>query len=234
MKRWLRPMSFEIGRDKAVHMASPSTDDLADWINGVNVQGTLRPARMSCTAPRKIGQNPDKIQPVRDKGISMKQWWAILIIIVTGVLLVILANRHLQQLLSSAFNAHAPSHSEAKNALIAVIVALLVVALIVEFIRQIGVSHSSRDVDEPLNGLESVSDVNELNDKSFVSLILVTAIIWGLKFKIKQDANIIHTIRSGLPTAENRLSNRVSAVFVGPHIDLSRLDKDGRTILDGV
>ena len=233
MQRWLRPMSFEIGQDKAVHMASPSTDELVNWINGVNIQGTLRPSTDELRCTKENWTECSEIQPVRDKGISTKQWGAILIIIVTGVLLVILANRQLQQLLSSAFDARAPGHSEAKNALIAVIMALLIVALIVEFIRQ-GLNQSlEQGVGEPFEWLEGVSVWPSLTI-SFISLILVTALIWGLKFRLKQDANFISCYFGlELPSSCKLARSRVSAVFVGPHIDLSRLDKDGRTIPEG-
>jgi hypothetical protein len=233
MKRWLRPMSFEIGRDEAVHMASPSTDDLANWINGVNIQGTLRPRTDELHCTKKNWTDCSEIQQVRDKGISINQWWAILIIIVTGVLLVILANRHLQQLLSSAFNARAPSHAEAKNALIGVIVALLMTALIVEFIRQKLNQSLEQGVGEPFEWLEGVSVWPSLTI-SFISLILVTALIWGLKFRLKEHANFIsHYFGLDLPSSCKLARSRASAIFVGPHIDLSRLDRDGRTIPEG-
>ena len=146
--------------------------------------------------------------------------------------MVILANRHLQQLLSSAFNAHAPSHAEAKNALTGVIVALLITALIVEFIGKTNQS-LEQGVGEPFKWLEGVSVWPSLTI-SFTSLILVTALIWGLKFRLKQDANFISRYFSlDLPSSCKLARSRVSAIFVGPHIDLSRLDKDGRTIPEG-
>jgi hypothetical protein len=233
MKRWLRPVAFEIGRDEAVHLASPSTDDLADWINGVNPQGTLRPSSIKPHCPKENWTECSEIQPVRHGDVGMKQWWIILIVIAAGVLLFILADRHLQQLFSSAFDIRAPSHAEAKSALVSVVVALLITALIVELIRRSLNQSLEQGIGEPFAWLEGVSVWPSLTI-SFISLVLMTALIWGLKFRLKRDANFISRYFGlDLPSNYKLGRTRISAIFIGPHIDLSRLGEDGKRIPDG-
>ena len=43
MNHWLRPQLFEIGRTEAVHLASPSVDDLKKWIKSNYLDGSALP-----------------------------------------------------------------------------------------------------------------------------------------------------------------------------------------------
>ncbi|HET7061504.1 MAG TPA: hypothetical protein VFI43_04925 [Nitrosospira sp.] len=232
MKKWLRPGIFEIGRDQAVHLASPSIDDLADWIKGVNMQGIqqIRPNKPQC--PEENWTKCDQIQPTRQGDVGTSQGGIILAVIVAGALLAILANRHLQQLFTLAFNTQAPGHSTAKSALIGAAAGLLITALIMELIRRSLNQSLDHGVGEPFEWFEGVSVWPSLTI-SFASLILMTAIICLLKFKLERDAAFISRYFGlDLPTSYSLGRNRISALFVGPHIDVSGLDKDGKRIAD--
>lgn len=228
MKRLLRPMTFEVGRTEAVHLASPSVDDLKDWVNGLNPEGTLGTNGDYLPCSIENWKDCSGIQPQWPLHLALKQPGAIFIIIIFGIALIALASRYIQRTLRTAFDAHSPEHSAVRITLAGIIVAFLVISLALELIRRSINDSLKQGVGEPFIWLEGVSVWPSLTLR-FISLILMVGLILAFTFRLKREANSISNDFGFKPPGSWVLArSRWLAAFAGPNFDLWAYDKDGK------
>ncbi len=234
MKRLLRPRTFEVGRTEAVHLASPSVDDLKDWINGLNPGGTLRTNGDYLPCSIENWKDCSGIQPQWPMHLTLKQPGTIFIIIIFGIGLVVLASRNVQQMLRTALDANSRGHSAARITLASIIVAFLVISLSLELIRRSINDSLKQGVGEPFLWLEGVSVWPSLTLR-FISLILMIVLILAFTFRLKREANSIsNDFGFKLPGSWILARSWWLAAFAGPNFDLWAYDKDGkRTRIQG-
>ena len=228
MKRVLRPMTFEVGRTHAVHLASPSVEDLEKWVNGLNPEGILRTNGDYLPCSIENWKDCSEIQPQWPSHLALKQPGAIFIIIIFGIALVALASRYIQRTLRTAFDAHSPERYAVRITLAGIIVAFLLISLTLELLRRSINDSLKQGVGEPFVWLEGVSVWPSLTLR-FISLILMVVLILAFTFRLKREANAIsNDFGFKLPGSWVLARSRWLAVFTGPNVDLWAYDKDGK------
>lgn len=246
MEKWLRPMIFEIGRTEAVHLASPSTDDLIKWITHNNPEGIInlehRPGPNNpsfCSFPDGKLAKCNKIEPQRSQLPPHPEDGLISLIIVLGMMLVALTSRYVQELFHATclkvqqrlgvFNV--PGYMAAAITLVAVFVTLLVTLLLpFELIRGKIRESLELGIGEPLLWLEGVSVWPSLTIR-FLGLLLMGLLIFVFLLKLKREADSISKdFGLGQPSTWTLKRGVLPAIVAGPNVDLLMYDKDGNRI----
>lgn len=230
MAHWLRPMTFEVGRTEAVHLASPSISDLAEWINGVNPEGTLMTSKYHGACATGNWTECENIQPFRSSRLAftLPQIGMISMIFILGTALIVLASRYVQQSLRDVRGPYSRRHIRAKSLLVGVAAIFLLTSLVLEIIRTSINESLEHGVGEPFLWLEGISVWPSLTIR-FFWILLMAALILLFAARLKQEARSISSdFRLGRPSTPVLERSKLSAMFTGPYLDFLSFDKNGK------
>ncbi|CAG9932140.1 hypothetical protein [Candidatus Nitrotoga arctica] len=264
MKKWLHPQIFEIGRTKAVHVATLTNDDLYNWyLRGINgseskiiPQDIIPPkppckpedsAEVECMKPCEIDKfavcttGIEPIWPLLRP--SFKHATEIFLMVIFGFALIAMASRYVHKMLRTAINLLIfPANAKAAifwkwGAVLLVSVVLYISMCIWNIIREMNDS-LKHGIGEPFLWLEGISVWPSLI-LSFIGLALTLLLALALWIWIRREARLISTrFKFGLPQTWKRKRRWYSAMFAGPYVDLTlfnREDKvDLKTVYSGV
>ena len=223
VEKWLHPQIFEIGRTEAVHLASPSADDLTNWIKSHYSEGSAPPAKdTTCNGNWKECEN---IEPERPPpGLSFEHPWAIFILIGVGIVFVYLASFRVQETVRTAWSGPSPA-----RATIFLVIGVVVAVSMTLAIVSIPMNHSfDQGVGEPFVWLEGVSVWPSLVVR-FAGLVTMLLLACAFYFWLRHQARqISKDFRLGRPGTKTRIRDWWPAVWTGPYLDLASFDKKGK------
>lgn len=230
MNHLLHPMTFEIGRREAVHLASPSIEDLKNWINGRNLEGTITADEDRLPCSTQNWKDCNQIQPPLRSGLVLEEPGKIFIMLISGIALAALASRYMQRTLRTAFGAHSPEQSAVRITLAGVIIAFLLISLALELIRRSINDSLKNGTGEPFIWLEGVSVWPSITLRA-ICLVLMAALIFAFIFRLKREASRISNDFGFKAHGSLKLArNRWLMVLAGPNVDLWAYDKDGKHV----
>jgi hypothetical protein len=249
MKDWLRPQIFEIGRTEAVHLASPSAEELRKWIKNdppeIGQSGTLHRALQFVERLKSLTKEEDtkcvvnlngdvdwaqckSIEPARPpRGLSSKQLLKILIMFVLGIFLVALTSgSHIRKVIRTVYRLARAEKFRLKLAAVLVLpIPVLIgsVWIMDAFWFPIGTG-------EPFVWLEGISVWPSLVLR-FVCLVTMLVLACALYFWIRhQDIQISKDFCLGQPGPQTHVQNWWSAVWTGPFLTLVTFDKENKAV----
>jgi hypothetical protein len=226
---WLRPQIFEIGRTEAVHLASPSLQNLTEWNSKYTNGDAPRAVDDPCDAPDWA--ECSNIEPERPSRLRFDQLLAIISMLLLGILSLVLASRHVQKGLRVVKDElKSPRHAKARAAKYGVRSAgafvIVLVAIIVVVYWRMGVS-LDQGIGEPFMWLEGVSVWPSLVVR-FVGLVTTLALTLACMILIRLRTNIISKRFKFRRSKKWTLGrSRWSAVSSGPHLDLTSFGPAG-------
>ncbi len=235
MKQWLYPQIFEIGRTEAVHLASPTVDDLTVWydasrLEGSNPKGTISP-KIYKPCDHNYWAECTGIEPARPLlRPSFEHAPEIFLMIALGLLLIAMASRHVHETLCAAKNALS-SLIKAKAAKFWLTgVGLLVLVVLYIFASIIGEVNVSlkQGIGEPFVWLEGTSVWPSLVLRfiGFVLTIVLALVLW---IWIWREARLISRhFNFALPQTWTLARSRWSAMLTGPYLDLTSFNKEDK------
>ncbi len=229
MKKWLRPQVFEIGRTEAVLVASPSVNDLIDWINGSNPQGISHMARVTSCAD---WAECDRIEPASVPWtLSLSQQWMEWLACILFSLWVMITSRRIQKGLLTLFylirsTGCSPIQAHPTAFWMILLGVITIVALIV--VNQVMQDTGEQGVGEPFVWLEGISVWPNLVIR-FISLITMLILTWVFIIRIQRQAlTIAEQFSLTTPSIWSLARSRFSAMWTGPYLDLTSFDTEGR------
>lgn len=229
MQKWLRPQIFEIGRTEAMWMASPSVDDLADWIKGSNPAGVSRPAHMG---PCEDWTKCDRIEPINPTGMfpPSQPWTVWFACLLLGVW-VLITSRRAQKGILTLFHWDRSAQRASRHAFLTTcwIIALVVIAIATfMFTYQALQATIEQGVGEPYVWLEGVSVWPNLVIR-FIGLVTMLVLIGVFLIRIQRQAlAITERFSLGMPSTWSLARGRFSAMSIGPYFDLISFDAEGK------
>jgi hypothetical protein len=230
VKDWLRPQIFEIGRTGAVHLASPSVDDLTKWIKSGYSDGSAPPSqRTICDDEWMACKNIEPERPPR--GLSNKHLLSIISMIFFGILSLSLVSRRVQQTVRDALTS--TSTPEALTARLWLIGAAALVLMVIGTILGINwaMDASFEQGAEPFVWLEGVSVWPSIVLR-FVGFVTIIALVVGFTIWIRRQAHhISKDFDLPMPRTWKLARSRWSAVFTGPHLNLASFGPGGSVIV---
>ena len=227
MNDWLRPHIFEIGRTEAVHLASPSSDYLAKWINSNYSNGDAPSTEYEkCDDHWEECKSIEPIWPSR--GLTLDHPWQILLMFCFGLLLFTLANRSANETVRAALGTSSPERKRAWVKIGTVVVLVFVVSIISWVVHGWMQDSLAKGIGEPFVWLEGISVWPNLMIRS-VGLLTMIGLwcIFGLKMH-RQKTLISKDFEIPLATVSTRNRSWWSAVWTGPHLDLTSSENDGK------
>lgn len=229
MKEWLGPQIFEIGRTEAVHLASPSLERLKNWIGNHYSEYQVPPAKETpCDDGVEKCKNIEPIWPSRDISRLVSEHLSeILLIFALCILLVALANRHVNETVRDAFCTSSPERKKAWVMISPMIAVIFVVAVIFWWVHDRMNDSLAQGTGEPFLWLEGISVWPSLMIRS-VGLLTVLGLWWLLGLKMHHQKTLISKdFKIPLATVQTLDRSWWSAVWTGPHLDLASVEKDG-------
>ena len=230
MKDWLRPQIFEIGRTKAVHLASPSADDLTKWIDRKNFDGNA-PSTENKECGVDVTGAVDwtqcaNIEPDRITWSLLREHpWAISFMVCFGLLLLTLTSRCVHQTVRTAFDASSPERDTAETILYPVFDAAVVVLFILAIVRNLIYDSFARGVGEPFLWFEGISVWPSLVIRS-VGLLTMIGLWYAFVKMIQQKEQPYKDFEIALPKPRKLNRSKLSAWSNGPHLNLALFDKE--------
>jgi hypothetical protein len=215
MKDWLRPLTLEIGRTEAVHLAVPSVTSLEEWLDRkkpieelVNVW-----KNPTCSTESWIGCEGIQFITPRYSTLTL----AAASMVIAGIILVVLASRYIQESLVRY-------KTEAELLLFIV----LITALGVSFLLAKANTLFSQGIGEPFLWLEGVSVWPSITIRFFwLSVTIIFILAFALKLMSKAQS-ISDDFGLGFPINLNFERKNINAIVTGPHVDLSQYDDEGK------
>lgn len=231
---WLRPQIFEIGRTGAVHLASPSVDDLTKWIESGYSDGSAPPADdTKCDDYWAACKN---IEPGRPRpSLPSGELLAIIWIIFLGTLSVALFSPGMQATALAAYGAlTSPEPLKAWVArfwLIAGSTLLFATTAMVAVLRRTIEASFSQGAGEPFVWLEGISVWPSVVLR-FVGCVTTLALVILSVIWIRQQAHFISkSFELPMPQTWKLARSRWAAVSTGPHLDLASFGAEGNAIV---
>ena len=230
MKDWLRPQIFEIGRTKAVHLASPSADDLTKWIDRKSFDGNAPSAENKECGVDVTGAvdwtQCANIEPDRITWSLLREHpWAISFMVCFGLLLLTLTSRCVHQTVRAAFDASSPERDTAETILYPVFDAAVVVLFILAIVRNLIYDSFARGVGEPFLWFEGISVWPSLVIRS-VGLLTMIGLWYAFVKMIQQKEQPYKDFEIALPKPRKLNRSKLSAWSNGPHLNLALFDKE--------
>ena len=224
MKDWMRPQIFEIGRTEAVHLASPSIERLSQWIGSPykDIADTAKDTK--CTSDLAKCENIEPNWPSRS--LSLDHLSEILIMLCLGIILVALANRHVNETVRAAFAAPSPNRDAAWTILYAVIGTVVVVFIIVVIVWTLMDNSLVQGIGEPFVWFEGVSVWPSLVVR-FVGLVTMLSLWYAFLKMIQQKEKPDKDFKIALPKIRKLNRSKMSAWLNGPHLKLALFDEAG-------
>jgi hypothetical protein len=227
-EEWLRPHLFEIGRTEAVHLASPSTEDLTVWLNTLtNPEGIVSlPKSTKCDNNLATCEHIEPDWPLRN--ISSEHLPAILLVFALCSLLVALADRSVNETLRAAFGASSRERKRAWVMMGLAIAVVAVLAILLYAVKSLMQDSLAKGIGEPFVWLEGISAWPNLAIR-FVGLLAVLGLWCLFGIKMQHQKNLISK-ELEIPLTKARTPKRSwwSAVWTGPHLDLASFENDGK------
>ncbi len=235
MKQWLRPQIFEIGRTEAVHLASPTVDDLTVWydasrIEGSNLKGAISP-KIYKPCDHNYWAECTDIEPARPLlRPSFEHAPEIFLMVALGLLLIAMASRHVHETLRAAKNTlSSPVNAKAAKFWLTGVGLVALVALYI-FAYIVGEMNASlkQGIGEPFVWLEGTSVWPSLVLRliGFVLMLVLTIAGWSW---IWREARLIsRDFNFSLPQTWTLARSRWSAVWTGPYVDLTSFNTEGK------
>ncbi|MEO8048051.1 MAG: hypothetical protein ABI684_12260, partial [Nitrospirota bacterium] len=225
MKDWLRPQIFEIGRTEAVHLASPSADDLTKWIEGQNSDGNAPSAEnKECGVDWTQCAN---IEPDRTtRSLIREHPWAISFMVCFGLLLFTLANRRVNETLRNAVGASSPERKRAWAKIGPVVIIVAVVVSIILAVYYLMRNSLAQGVGEPFLWFEGISVWPSLVIRS-VGLLTMLGLWYAFLKMIQQQEKPDMDYEIALPKPRKLNRSKMSAWLNGPHLTLALFDTEG-------
>jgi hypothetical protein len=234
LKDWLRPQIFEIGRSGAVHLASPSVDDLTKWIKSGYADGSAPPAEdTKCDDYWAACKN---IEPGRPRpSLPSGELLAIIWIIFLGTVSVALFSPGMQATARAAYGAlTSPVPLKAWVArfwLIAGSTLVFAAVSMVAGIRRTIDASFAQGVGEPFVWLEGISVWPSVVLR-FVGCVTTLALVILSMIWIRRQAHFIcKNFELPIPEKWKLARSRWAAVSTGPHLDLAAFGPDGGAIV---
>jgi len=235
MKQWLYPQIFEIGRTEAVHLASPTVDDLTVWyaasrLEGSNPKGTISPKIYKPCDHNYWAECPG-IEPGRPLGRpSFEHAPEIFLAIALGLLLIAMASRHMHETLCAVKNTlSSPMNAKAAKFWLTGVGFLALVVLYI-FAYIIGEMNASLEqgIGEPFVWLQGTSVWPSLVLR-FIGFVLTIALALALWIWIWREARLIsRSFNFALPLNWTLARSRWSAMLTGPYLDLTSFNREDK------
>jgi hypothetical protein len=226
MKDWLRPQTYEVGHTQAVHLASPSINNLIDWIGGNKPEGNLGSDwnGLKCSTPNWI--DCEGIQPVPAWSLTLTPHavW----MMVVGIILIILGSRDVQKSLVSVYRWRSPEHqSQAIFVLFLLLFGILGVSFLAWVVREAN-TLLLQGIGEPFLWLEGVSVWPTITIRFFwLSVTIMFILAFALKLKSRAKS-ISDDFTLGFPNNLKLKRKKSHAIIAGPHVDLLQYDNEGK------
>jgi hypothetical protein len=234
LKDWLRPQIFEIGRSGAVHLASPSIDDLTKWIKSGYSDGSAPPADdTKCDDYWAACKN---IEPGRPRpSLPSSEPVAIIWMIFLGTLSVALFSPGMQATTLAAYGAlTSPVPLKAWVArfwLIAGSTLVFAALAMVAVLRRTIEASFAEGAGEPFLWLEGISVWPSVVLR-FVGCVTTLALVILSMIWIRRQAHFIsNSFELPMPQTWKLARSRWAAVSNGPHFDLASFAPDGSAIV---
>ena len=255
MKEWVRPQIFEIGRTEAVHLASPSIDEIKNpppeisqtgaWALTVSLAERLKRWVKCSYSKNTVPIEEDtkcivdlkgdvdwvqykRIEPVwPSRGLTLEHPVEILFMLGLGISLVALANRRVNETVRAAFGAPSPEHDPARTIISVVSGAVVALIIVLAIVWNLMAESLTQGVGEPFVWLEGVSVWPSLVIRFVGFATMLT--LWHMLLKRfqQQEKSISKDFEITLQ-APWKLNRRWwSAALTGPHLNLASIDKDG-------
>jgi hypothetical protein len=194
---WLRPHLFEIGRTKAVHLASRSVKCLTNWASTTWAKSNIpSAAEAECNEDTKIYKSIEPIWPPHSP--SLDNLWGISFMVFFGLLLFTLANPCANETVCAAIGAPSSKRKRAWGNIGRAIVPVVIVFIILVIVHSYFQESIAQGVSEPFLWLEGVSVWPSLAIR-FVGL-LTMLVLWYM----------LHNI---LRSQKNRISDEFEIVL---------------------
>jgi len=231
MAVWLRPQIFEIGRTEAVHLASPSRDDLAAWITSRYTDGRAPPAAdTTCDGDWTSCGNIEPARPAQ--GFMQEHPRAMLVLCGLVLLAIGLASRGVQETVRAASKAlRSSERAQARAAawgMIGVVVLAGAALGVIVIVKGAMETSFAQGAGEPFVWLEGISVWPSLVVR-FVGLVTMLALVLAFGLWLRWQAQRIATdLDLPLPETWSLARRRWAAVWTGPYLDLASFDREGR------
>ena len=234
LTHWLRPQMFEIGRTGAVHLASPSVEDLTKWIkSGYSDGGAPAAEDTKCDDNWAACKNiePGRPRPSLPSGALV----AIVSIVFLGTLSVALLSPGVQHTAIDVYGAlTSPVPLKAWVArfwLIAGSTLLLIALAMVAGIRRAIDTSFTRGGGEPLVWLEGISVWPSVVLRFVGCIITLALVILAMIWIRRQAYSISKRFELPMPEKWKLARTRWAAASTGPHVDLASFGPDGGAIV---
>lgn len=235
MKQWLRPQIFEIGQTEAVHLASPTVDDLTVWydasrIEGSNPKGAISP-KIYKPCDHNYWAECTDIEPARPLlRPSFEHAPEIFVMVVLGLLLIAMASRHVHEALRAAKNVlSSPMNAKAAKFWLTGM-GLLALGVLYIFVYIMGEMNSSlkQGIGEPFVWLEGTSVWPSLVLRFIGFVLLLVLALAGWIWIWRQAHLICRDFNFSLPQTWTLARSRWSSVWTGPYVDLTSFNMKGK------
>lgn len=229
MKQWLRPQVFEIGRSEAVLMASPAVDDLIAWISGSNAEGISHLAyAASCDDWARCEQITVPVEP--SWTLPLSQQLMLLLAFALLALWMILSSRvqHgvFMLLPGCRSSRYSPTLTHATTFWLILLGVIMISVFI--FIQPLLQHTLTQGTGEPLIWLEGVSVWPNLVIR-FLGFITMLGLILVFVNRLgRQAQTITERFNLAMPSSWSLTRSRFSAMWIGPYLDLTAFDQQGK------
>lgn len=230
LKEWLRPKIYEIGRTAAIPIASPSVNDLIQWINTDAPEGVSQAIKPK---PCDDWTTCERIEPSNLLlEIPTSRYWLLLPIGFLLVLWITISSKHVKKWIKLLANR---STTSAELAEISTVSFWSLVLVIFTVLTIVIVGYASKEtleqgIGEPLIWLEGISVWPNLTIR-FIGLITTLALVLAFFVSIRRQISVIAE-RFNLATPSNwsLARSQFSAIWNGPNLNLLEFDAKGHSV----